>query len=105
MKPHDKGHLDTTFHNSRAESPDYHSSVFTPPAVRVPPIGGRAGCGWELVWQRGVKCGFDQSAFVGEEVAADIWQPGVADSSRGAGAGAVPVRQLWFRLRRARLLY
>jgi len=28
-KPHDKGHLDIIFHNSRAESPDYHSNVFT----------------------------------------------------------------------------
>ncbi len=27
-KPHDEGHLDITFHNPRAESPDYHSIVF-----------------------------------------------------------------------------
>jgi len=27
-KPHDKGHLDIIFHNPRAESPDYHSTVF-----------------------------------------------------------------------------
>ncbi len=27
-KPHDKGHLDITFHNPRAESPDYHNNVF-----------------------------------------------------------------------------
>ncbi len=27
-KPHDNGHLDIIFHNSRAESPDYHSNVF-----------------------------------------------------------------------------
>jgi len=27
-KPHDNGHLDTTFHNPRAENPDYHSNVF-----------------------------------------------------------------------------
>ncbi|NLH75206.1 MAG: hypothetical protein GX456_19345 [Verrucomicrobia bacterium] len=28
MKPHDKDHLDITFHNPRAESPDYHNNVF-----------------------------------------------------------------------------
>ncbi len=27
-KPHDKGHLDIIFHNSRAESPDYPGNVF-----------------------------------------------------------------------------
>ncbi len=27
-KPHDKCHLDITFHNPRAESPDYPSKVF-----------------------------------------------------------------------------
>ncbi len=27
-KPHDKGHLDIVFHNSRAESPDYPGNVF-----------------------------------------------------------------------------
>ena len=27
-KPHDKGHLEITFHNPRAESPDYYCRVF-----------------------------------------------------------------------------
>ncbi len=38
---------------------------------------------------------------LGDRVAADISQPGVADNPQEGGAGSLPVRHLRFRLRRA----
>jgi len=78
-----------------------HRAKSRPGQVRVAHLGGRVSCGWDLLWQRRVQWGLDQSGSRGDGVAEGISESGVSEGPGGAGAGAVIVRQLWFRPRRA----
>ncbi|MGC8990292.1 MAG: hypothetical protein ACP5MD_09245, partial [Verrucomicrobiia bacterium] len=52
--------------------------------------------------QRRVQCGLDQRALPSDGVAGHISQTGAAEGPGGLQEpGALPVRRLWFRLRRA----